>query len=202
MSRWLAHALSVVFHPLLVPSYLAFGLLYYGPSRLFTLPPEARPLALAVVAGCTLGLPALGTYALVRAGHATSLLLTGRGERHRPLLLALAGFALAAWLMWRLEPVMGLALALQAVAVGLTWFITRHWLISAHGVGMGGAIGLFLLLSRLAPGSSVWPLAGALLAAGAVGAARLELDAHTEAQVWAGLALGLGVGLGAAATVA
>jgi hypothetical protein len=198
MSRWLAHTLSIVFHPLLVPSYLTYGLLYYGPGGLLAVPAEGKPLLLGLVTSCTLGLPALGTYALVRAGRATSLLLTGRGERHGPLLLALAGFALAARLLWGVEPVMGLALALQAVAVGLTWLITRHWLISAHGVGMGGTIGLMLLLGRLAPGSSTWPLAGALVVAGAVGAARLELEAHTEAQVWAGLALGLGVGLGAA----
>ncbi|MBC7449724.1 MAG: hypothetical protein H7330_16865 [Hymenobacteraceae bacterium] len=197
MPRWLAHGLSGAFHPLLVPSYLVAALLWGAPSA-FTLPATARPTVLAVVAISTFLLPALGTYALVRAGRVASLLLPDHRERSGPLLLALAGFVGAARLLWDVTPVLGLALALQAVAVALTWGISRYWLISAHGVAMGGTVGLALLLGRLVPGSNAWPLASTLVLAGAVGAARLALDAHTEAQVWAGLALGLGVGVGAA----
>ena len=197
MPRWLSHGLSGVFHPLLVPSYLVAALLWGAPGA-FTVVPAARLAVLAVVALSTFLLPALGTYAMVRAGRVASLLLPHHRERSAPLLFALAGFAGAARLLWGVAPVLGLTLALQAVAVALTWAITRYWLISAHGVAMGGAVGLALLLGRLVPGASAWPLAGALVLAGAVGAARLALDAHTEAQVWAGLALGLGVGAGAA----
>ncbi len=200
MPRWLAHGLSGIFHPLLVPSYLVAALLWGAPSAL-SLAPAARPMVLAVVTISTFLLPALGTYALVRAGRVASLLLPNHRERNGPLLLALAGFVAAARLVWGVTPVLGLALALQAVAVALTWVITRYWLISAHGVAMGGGVGLALLLGRLLPDTSAWPLAAALALAGAVGAARLALDAHTEAQVWAGLALGLGVGAGAALVV-
>ncbi len=200
MPRWLAHGLSGIFHPLLVPSYLVAALLWGAPGAV-TLAPGGRPAVLGLVALSTFLLPALGTYALVRTGRAASLLLPDHRERSAPLLFALGGFASAARLLWAATPVLGLALALQAVAVALTWLITRHWLISAHGVAMGGTVGLALLLGRLVPGASAWPLAAALLLAGAVGSARLALDAHTEAQVWAGLALGLGVGAGAAAVV-
>lgn len=201
MPRWLAQGLSGVFHPLLVPTYLVAALLWGAPASLFSLGAEARPRVLAVVVISTFLLPALGTYALVRTGRVASLLLPDHRERSGPLLLALAGFAVAARVLGAVEPVLGLALGLQAVAVALTWLISRHWLISAHGVAMGGTVGLALLLGRLVPGGSVWPLAGALALAGAVGTARLALDAHTPAQVWAGLALGLGVGAGAAAVM-
>lgn len=200
MPRWLAHGLSGVFHPLLVPSYLVAALLWGAPGT-FILESAGRTAALAVVAVSTFLLPALGTYALVRTGRVASLLLPDHRERSGPLLLALAGFSAAARVLWGVEPLLGLALALQAVAVALTWLISRYWLISAHGVAMGGAVGLAVLLGRLVPGASAWPLAGALALAGAVGSARLALDAHTEAQVWAGLALGLGVGVGAAAVL-
>ena len=201
MPRWLAQGLSGVFHPLLVPTYLVAALLWGAPASLFSLAAEARPHVLAVVVISTFLLPALGTYALVRTGRVASLLLPNHRERSGPLLLALVGFAVAARVLGAVEPVLGLALGLQAVAVALTWLISRYWLISAHGVAMGGTVGLALLLSRLVPGGSVWPLAGALALAGAVGTARLALDAHTPAQVWAGLALGLGVGAGAAAVI-
>ena len=200
MPRWLAHGLSGVFHPLLVPSYLV-GALLWGAPTLFTLAPAGRLPVVAVVVITTFLLPALGTLVLVRAGRVASLLMPDHRERSGPLLLALAGFAAAARLLLAVEPLLGLTMALQAVAVALTWGITRYWLISAHGVAMGGAVGLVLLLGRLVPGSSAWPLAAVLMLAGAVGTARLALDAHTEEQVWAGLALGLGVGVGAAVVV-
>ncbi len=200
MPRWLAHLLSVLAHPLLLPAYLAYVLLWHAPAGLpLLLAAGARGRALSLVVGLTLGLPALGTYALVRAGRAQSLLLTRRTDRTAPLALALIGFGLAARLFWTWEPLLGVALAAQAGAIAVTGLITRRWLISAHGVGMGGAVGLLLTLAQLAPPDAnaaplVLTLAGILLLAGAVGSARLALAAHSPAQVWAGLGLGLMAG--------
>ncbi len=194
MPRGLAQALSGVFHPLLVPTYLVAGLLFGAPG-LFVWAREARPQVLGTVFLSTFLLPAVGTYALVRTGRVASLLIPNHRERHWPLLLALVGFAAAAGLLYPAEPLLGLVLALQAVAVALTWAISRHWLISAHGVAMGGAVGLVALVSGLVGGTGFGPLVITVGLAGAVGAARLALKAHTPAQVWAGLALGLAVSL-------
>ncbi len=205
MPLGLARVLSGVFHPLLVPTYLAAALLGGAPAGLLAGAPSARLPVLALVWGTTFVLPAVGTYALVRAGRASSLHLPDHRERSGPLLLALAGFSGAAALLASVEPLLALALWAQAVAVALTWAITRHWLISAHSVAMGGSVGLILALGRLLPSSSPLPLAAvlatALVVAGGVGAARLALKAHTPAQVGAGLALGLSVGVGAAAAL-
>lgn len=206
MSRWLAHLLSGVFHPLLVPTYFTWVLLQRAPAGLLTLPPTAHRAVLLVVLASTAALPALATYWLVRRGRASSLLLPTTQERLVPLAITLVGFGFAARQLWVLDPLLGLTLALQAIAVALTLFITSRWLISAHGVGMGGAVGGLLVLARLAATAELAaPLvpvfALALVLAGAVGSARLALAAHSATQVWAGLALGAGIGLGAALVI-
>lgn len=191
----------MIFHPLLVPTYLGAVLLWAPHSEaVYTVPAHRWPL-LAVVWAGTFLLPAAGTYALVRTGRASSLLLPDHRERSGPLLLALAGFVVTAGVVRGAAPVLSWALAGQATAVALTWLVSRHWLISAHSVAMGGTVALAMWLSRAALTSGWWLVAGAAALAAAVGYSRLVLRAHTPAQVWAGLALGLAVGLGVAAVM-
>jgi membrane-associated phospholipid phosphatase len=209
LNRTLATILSSVFHPLLVPSYLVAVLAYGFPPALLPLAAAARWQVLLLVWGLTFWLPGLGVWLLVRSGRVSSVELYERRQRPVPLLLAAGTFAaataLTAWVPAYQAPLLTLVLGGITAAVLLTLFITFWWKISAHGVGMGGAVGLLaLLLVRPYPtdGQAAGWLAATGLAAAAVAWARLRLQAHTPAQVWAGLGLGaalvLGVGLGAA----
>ncbi|WP_460614883.1 MULTISPECIES: hypothetical protein [Hymenobacter] len=201
MSRALATALSAVFHPLLVPSYLFYIVCYQLPGAVLLPPLPDRWLVLAVVWGFTFVLPSLGTLTLVQFGFVDSLELAKRQQRAWPLLLAAVSFGAAAWLLHRprlFDALLPQMMIGMTVAVLLTFLITLRWKISAHGVGMGGSVGLLALLhlgGMAGPGAVAW-LAGTIMVAGAVGSARLALNAHTEAQVWAGLALGAGLVLG------
>lgn len=187
-SRRIAAFLSVVFHPLLVPSYLA-GLVALQQAR-------GSSWLWAVVV-FTFLLPTGAAVLLLRLGRIDSLEMPQRQQRAWPLGLAALSFgAGAAWLHWQhAAPALVVGLAGMALAVLLTFLITLRWKISAHGVGMGGAAGLLLALCLLGR-AEVWWALGAVTLAAAVGWARLELGAHTPAQVWAGLALGLSVALG------
>ncbi|NVO31560.1 hypothetical protein [Hymenobacter lapidiphilus] len=201
MPRLLATVLSAVFHPLLVPLYLFYIVCYQLPGVAAHPALPARGLVLALVAGGTLGLPGLGTALLVWLGYADSVELRQRRQRTMPLLLAALSFGVTAALLYRPQepdPLLFRMMAGMTLAVLLTLLITLRWKISAHGVGMGGAFGLLLLLhlSSTTETASLWWLAGCAVVAAAVSRARLVLDAHTPAQVWAGLALGLSVALG------
>jgi hypothetical protein len=193
----LAGALSVVFHPLLLPSYLFYIVCYQLPSvvALPTLPD--RWIVLAIVFGFTFLLPSLGTGALYWFGRLDSLLLRERTQRPLPFLLATSSFAGATLLLHRpvFDPLLSRMMLGMTLAVLLTLLISLRWKISAHGVGVGGAFGLFLLLhvTNAAGWAGFWWLLVSTLIARAVLSARLALDAHTPAQVWAGLGLGIGV---------
>ncbi|QIX61398.1 hypothetical protein HER32_09495 [Hymenobacter sp. BT18] len=194
MKHAAATFLSVVFHPLLVPTYLA-ALVVIGstPTQ------SSGSLTLGVVAGCTFGLPALGTGLLYYRGRLESFMLQERRQRYGPLLLTACCFGLATYLVTNSPGVprlLPLLLGGMTVAVLLTFLITFWWKISAHGVGMGGALATLLMLGRPSWGwAALFGLALGLTAAAAVAWARLALQAHTRAQVWAGLLLGLTTGL-------
>ncbi|OON70787.1 hypothetical protein B0919_01895 [Hymenobacter sp. CRA2] len=146
----------------------------------------------------TFWLPALLIWVLQRLGCISSVELYERRQRPLPLLIAAMAFGGAALHVGQLYQASSLAIMLAGVGLSvlLTLIISFFWKISAHGMGMGGAIGLFgaLLLHARLPLAQAWLwLLLAVLLAAAVGWARLRLQAHTPAQVLAGLALGTGV---------
>ncbi|GAA3935417.1 hypothetical protein GCM10022406_19710 [Hymenobacter algoricola] len=160
-----------------------------------------RWVVLAVVFVFTFLLPTLGTGVLYWFGQLDSLLLRERAQRPLPLLLAAFSFGMAATVLTQrsiFDVLLGQMMVGMVLTVFLTFLISLSWKISAHGVGVGGAGTLLLLLYLNTPHSPVllWWLLGAVVVAGAVLSARLVLAAHTPAQVWAGLALGAGVVLG------
>lgn len=202
MNKHLATLLSAVFHPLLVPSYLFYIVCYQLPGVISYPTQPNRWQVTGLVLGFTLVLPALGTAALLWRGVVSSLELRERRQRPLPLLLATVSFGAAAVLLGRF-PAASDALLVQMMAgmtgaVLLTLLISLRWKISAHGVGMGGAVGLLALLhlGGQTGEAALWWLVGSVVLAGAVLSARLALDAHTPAQVWAGFGMGAGLVLG------
>ncbi|GAA4379036.1 phosphatase PAP2 family protein [Hymenobacter koreensis] len=200
--RLLAQGLSVVLHPLAVPTYLVALLAFGLPAGVLGLAASARGPLVGWVALFTFVLPALGTLLLVWLGVVNSVELADRRQRPLPLTLAGMGF-LAATLAVRFTPRFHHALLVQVLAgitlaLLCTLLITFWWKISAHAVGMGGAVGLLLLLQEeLFPTQTAvagWAAAATMLAL-AVAWARLWLRAHTPAQVAAGFALGIGAAL-------
>ncbi|AIZ64960.1 hypothetical protein PK28_02725 [Hymenobacter sp. DG25B] len=187
-----------MFHPLLVPTYLFALVCYALPGALVRPALPDRWVIMAVVAVFTFGLPTLGTFALYRAGLVSSLLLQERQQRAWPLLLATISFGAAARLLYRpavFDPLLGQMMLGMTLAVLLAFVVTLRWKISAHAMGMGGALGLLTLLGlqQLAAPGALFLIGVVLVVAAAVLWARLALRAHTKAQVVAGVGAGLGI---------
>lgn len=185
----------MAFHPLLLPSYLFYVVCYQLPGVILYPARPDRWVVVAVVLLFTFLLPALGTGALYWFGRLESLLLRERAQRPLPLLLAAISFGGATLLLHRavFDVLLGRMMLGMTLAVVLTLLISLRWKISAHGVGVGGAWGLFVMLylAESGGGLRLWWLLGATLVAVAVLNARLALRAHTPAQAWAGLGLGI-----------
>jgi hypothetical protein len=201
LNKLISNVLSGLFHPLLLPSYLFYIVCYQVPELIVRPSLPDRWVVLAVVFIFTFLLPSLGTGALYWFGQLDSLLLRDRAQRPLPLLLAAFSFGMAATTLAQHSYFDGLLEQMMVgmvLAVLLTFVVSLSWKISAHGVGVGGASGLLLLLYLTNPDSPslLWWGVAAVVLAGAVLSARLALDAHTPAQVWAGLGLGVGVALG------
>ncbi|MFT2007042.1 hypothetical protein ACMA1I_00065 [Pontibacter sp. 13R65] len=202
MSHSLARFLSVIFHPLLLPTYLFAFLFYYLPAPVLSLPVKARWIVLSLIFFTTFIIPGLGAYTMVRTGHVDTLEMSRREQRSLPLLFTGVCYAVTAYLLQReniFDRLFFVIMVILATSVFLTFLISLFWKISAHSVGMGGALGLLLVLSRLSPDTyMVPPLAMCIFVAGAVLSARLSLHVHTPAQVYAGFGSGLLLALAAA----
>lgn len=190
--------ISAVFSPLMVPVYgLAIALHY---SELQVIPLRYKITSLAVVFVLTGLLPFMLITGMKAVGMVSSVDLTDRRERTIPFSITLvlyaitAGyffFARAPW--WLTAFMLGGLLALVIAMI-----VNRRWKISAHATGAGAltAMTLLLALHSPAPATMLPVITAVLLASGLTGTARLILERHTPAQVYAGFAVGfLAVGL-------
>ncbi|RNI28646.1 hypothetical protein EFB08_08380 [Rufibacter latericius] len=191
--------LSVLFHPLLLPTYLFSLLLYYLPPEVFSYPPEGRRLILLLVFILTFLLPVLGTLLLQQAGLVTSITLDARSDRRWPLLLSATCYTVLTVVFYRIsffDSLFFLMMGVITASIYLTLIINQFWKISAHSIGLGGALGILVLLHGWLPEAYLlYPVAFGCIICGAVISARLALGAHTSKQVYAGFALGFLLGI-------
>jgi hypothetical protein len=194
----LARLLSVLFHPLLLPTYLFALILYLLPESLITFPMDKRWIILAAVFFMTFVIPALGTYFMVRAGLVGSITLQDRLQRRLPFLFTTVCYASVTYIFGR-DNLFGelfyYLMLLVTLSVFATYAISLVWKISAHGVGMGGLLGILIFLYTALPDMMLfYGTILVLILSGAVLSARLALQEHKPAEVYAGFFTGLAIG--------
>ncbi|MBA4303163.1 MAG: hypothetical protein C0424_02950 [Sphingobacteriaceae bacterium] len=190
--RALALFCSGFFHPIFLPFYvmlLAFGLQPY--DLLFFTPALQIYVLLQVLIIGTL-LPMGAVLVFVRMGRMQSVMAENREERNLPYLIqALCLASLIFTFRNNGLPSLLIDLVVGAlVAVLAAWFINRRWKISAHSVGMGGLVGFLAAIHSQTDLAMLWPLGAAVVLSGLVATARLYLNAHDPAQVYAGFLVG------------
>jgi membrane-associated phospholipid phosphatase len=183
-----------------MPTYLFSILLYLLPAAIITFPMERRWAVLVLVGCCTFIIPGLGTYFMHRQGYVRNLELEELPERHIPFFFTTVCFALTSYLFRQeayFDRLFFYIMAIITMSVFLTLLFSLRWKISAHAVGMGGALGILLLLNKLLPENQMlYLLPAAILLAGLVLSARLALEAHTPGEVYSGFLLGFAVSFG------
>jgi hypothetical protein len=195
MNHSLARFLSFAFHPLLMPTYLFVIILYFLPVSSLSFPMQSRWIILSMIFFTTFMVPGLGAYALFRTGFIDSYEIDRREQRSKPLLFTAVCYAVTTYLFYT-EPVFDqlffFVMGVITASVFLAWFVSFFWKISAHGIGLGGALGVLLLVNKLMPEAGLLtPIVLVILVSGAVLSARLALHAHTPAQAYTGFATGL-----------
>ncbi|GAB4017033.1 hypothetical protein [Spirosoma koreense] len=205
MTKSLAHFLSVVFHPLLMPTLL-FGVLLFQTPTVLSMDVFSGSLRLSLLVLIFVGtfmVPAVLIYYLFRIGYIRDLQLTHPSDRRLPYFLTAVIYLILAYLfsfrmqlVSSLAPEIGMLIASTALAILLVGLISLTWQISAHGVGVGGVVGALAgLMLRFSLSELFIPLLSLILLTGFVASARLKLNAHTPGQVGAGLALGIVISL-------
>jgi hypothetical protein len=200
VNRTLAQVLSVLFHPLLMPTYLFCIVLYLLPPSVITFPVERRWAILVLVFSSTFMIPGLGTYFLYRHGYVDNLTLEHRPERNLPFFFTTICFGVTTYLFYQeayFDRLFFYIMTLITLSVFLTFLFSLRWKISAHAVGLGGALGILFLLNQLLPENELlYLIVATIICTGLVLSARLELDAHSPAEVYSGFLLGFSLSFG------
>jgi membrane-associated phospholipid phosphatase len=187
-----AKFISVIFHPLLMPTY-GFILIFCTKNYISTFVVlRSKIVIIGITFLFTFVFPAINAIVLLKMGRIRSLEMESTKERIIPYATtALYYFALL-YLFYHVNFLFIFKMVLLGATsiILLTLLINTKWKISAHTAGIGGVAGAILgMLYRLQIDLELIFFV-IILIAGLVGYARLRLNAHTPAQVYSGFLLG------------
>lgn len=210
MLKQMAWGISVIFHPLLIPSYMLLLLLMINPYLFgFShLSDEGGRLLLILVFLYTFFLPAVSITVMYLLGFVSDINMKDRHERIGPYLIT---GLLYMWVYYNLSqngqvpPPYAAFMLGTVIALFLAFLINVFSGISAHAVGMGGLVGMVIITFLLySYGSFTVDIRGwgtvevgmnavlmvSILVAGLVGSCRLLLQAHHPQELYGGYLVG------------
>ena len=196
----LARVVSIIFHPLLMTTYL-FGMFYFFlPSVLFPISQERQRALMVFIAMMTFALPALGISMLRTVGAISSFTMLERRERIRPFFLITIVYLFFTY-FFAFKLGLGLEdnwfkflLIIDLLVIAST-VITFFYKISIHSIGVMGILGIILPLNRAVESNTLFiPTIVLIVIAGIVMSARLQLNSHTTREVWIGAVTGFLIG--------
>ena len=193
MEKKLAQVISVVFYPLFIPTY-AYTILLTMPAYFSALlPASSKWMLLGLIFLTTCLLPTLFFLVMIKTKIVSSTWLSNREDRTFPYTVSIIFFYLTYYMLRKLQvsPVFTYFMIggtfLNVLILGINFI----WKISSHMASVGAVVGMMVGLSYFLGTFYFGLIAGTIVASGLVGFARLKLQAHSPAQVYAGFLLGL-----------
>jgi hypothetical protein len=192
--RAVAQVLSWLFHPLFVPLYAAWLLMFVHPLYFVGYTAGAKYWLLLRIALNMVFFPLVTVLLLKGLGFIQSFFLHSQQDRIIPY-IACGIYFFWAYLVFRnqteIPPILtaftfGVFLASSAALLANIYFK-----ISMHGIGMGGLLGLLLLIAKSNTMHMPVVLFFGILIIGMVCTARLLISNHRPRDVYAGLLVGL-----------
>lgn len=194
MSIRFAKIISVLFHPLLTPTYALLMLINIQSHSLLLLPISHKYLVVGFVFLTTFVLPSIIIVILLKFGKIKSLEMDSQHERILPMIIIAALFY-GTYQLLKQTPVTGIMTFFMVGAtmlVLLALMINYITKISLHMTAWGGVLGCFLGMAIAFNFEFSLLIYLLIFLIGIIAAARLRLNAHTPLQVYGGFLLGAG----------
>ena len=190
MQERLAKVISIVFHPVLVPT-LGMLLLLNSGFYFSMLSWEAKRYILLVIFFTTCILPLLAV-SVMAINPRFDINMSKSIDRVFPLLAASIFYYIGFVLLGKVNlfPVFKLFMLASVLVVVALLLISFKWKISNHMAAIGGVAGVFFSLSFRKGLNPVYSLLIIILVSGLLGTARLAQGKHNIWQIIAGFALG------------
>lgn len=192
----LARITSVIFHPLLLATYL-FGLLTFTvPAALDPLKEEGHLNFLFLIFCVTFMFPALNVGIFKTFGSIKTLAMRDRHERIIPFSFITILYIVITYLFYTRtrisfnDNLLKFLIVIDALVLVGT-IATYFYKVSMHSLGICGLIGILLPLNKISEdGALFYPTIVTIVVAGVVMSARLQLNVHTPREVMIGSVLG------------
>lgn len=183
----------MIFQPLLMPS-LVFGVLFFGVPQATSIPESFKLRLFYLIVSSTLLIPMVLMLGLRWSGLIKSLHFEEKSDRRTPFVLVTFFYLLTTYFLkgkTELDPILWQGMGVITCSVALLTGVTFFWKMSAHMTGFGGLLAVLGVLGIYFPSLGLaYLLVATLILGGLVASARLYLDAHSPAEVYAGLLVG------------
>lgn len=204
----IANFFSIVFHPLLILTYMTLVLLWTNPFSFGYRHVAEADTLLIIVVMTTITLPAIAVLMMKMLGWIDTFRMETRQERIGPYIVAGILYLTLYLHVSKADFPTSIRVATLGVLIGLwaCFLINNFMKVSAHAAGMGGLVAL-VALTKLKfgydeaqigfPGgvnlilSIDYLLYGVIILAGIVCTSRLLLKAHESKEVYLGLIMGI-----------
>jgi len=187
-----ARLISGALHPLLMPVYGFYLVCASSTYISSSMSPDITLVTYLALALFTIILPVLNILFLAKKGMIKSPFLHHREDRNLPYILYIVCYVILYYFLKPifLPPVIYMILLGSAFTIAIALVINLKWKISAHMIGIGGALGSVLGVSIRFSEGLIPTIMWLFICAGLVGFSRLQLHAHSSSQVYAGFLLG------------
>ena len=193
MPEKFAKVISIIFHPVLIPT-LGLFLIFNAGFYFSMLSWDAKRFILLVVFFTTGILPLL-TVAILALNPKFDVSLENSRDRIIPLLFSSIFYYLGYIFMNKIStfPVIKIFLIASVLVIIILLMISFKWKISNHMAAIGGFTGTLLALSFKTGINPLWAIILAIFISGLGGTARLVLNKHDLWQIIAGYFLGFSI---------
>lgn len=193
MQERISKAISVIFHPVLIPT-LGFFLLFHSGFYYSAINWEIRRYVLLVVLLSTAILPLI-SFGILALNPKFDISMKKNRDRILPLLSSSIFYYIGFMLLGRLKafPVFKLFLIASALVIVALLIISIKWKISMHMAAIGGLTGTLFAISFRTGANPFWIILAVIVVSGLIGTARLVLKKHNLQQIIAGYFLGFSI---------
>ena len=209
MFRFLAYFFSIVFHPLLMLTYMLTILLIVNPYLFGPTITQRSDVLVLVVFLSTFLIPAFAVFLMSALGLISSIELKDRQERIGPYIITGVFYL---WVFRNLLDNPDMPLAFKIFTLGATiglflaFFVNLFSKVSMHATGMGVLLGMVVItMLKFSYENFTLQLGGntfqmsihtilllVIILCGIVGTARLFLGAHDPKDLYGGFVIGFG----------
>ncbi len=195
--KLISKIVSILFHPIFIPVYLAFIIVEFNPNNFANLHGRHYNVVMIMITILMVGFPLISLAIMRGLGMIQSFTMKDVKERFVPM-IAVATFYLWTYMMFKpdsktafeVDPLLSNMILGSVISIFLAFFFNSFYKISLHAIGVGGLVSVIMNIMPKASYDMTFVLIASILIAGLVVSARLYLKEHSNKEVSMGFLAG------------